>query len=42
MNRTYIVGSVRVVVDTAEEGRRPILPDVLEYQVATTGVLVNE
>ena len=41
-NRTYIVGSVRVVVDTAEERGCRVLANVLEEQMATTRVLVDK
>lgn len=36
------MGSVRVVVHTAEERGSRILTDVLDDQVATAGVLIDE
>ena len=36
------MGSVRVVVYTAEERGRRVLTDVLDDQVATAGMLVDE
>lgn len=41
-DRTYIVGSVRVVVDTAEESSCRVLANELDKQVATTRVLVEK
>lgn len=39
---TYVVGSVRVIVYTAEERGRRVLTDVLDDQVATARVLVDK
>ena len=40
--KTYVVRSVRMIVDTTEEGGRRILADVLHDQVATARVVVNQ
>lgn len=42
IDRTYIVGSVGVVVDTAEERGCRVLANVLDQQMATTRVLVDK
>lgn len=39
---TYVVSSIRVVVDTTEERGRGVLADELDQKMATTGVLVHE
>ena len=40
--RTHVVGGIRMVVNTTEEGHSGIFADVLAEQVATTGMLVKE
>lgn len=40
--KTYVVRSVRMIVDTTEEGGRRILADVLCEEMTSTWMLVHE
>ena len=42
VRRTYVVRSVGMVVHAAEESSRSVLANILDDEVAATGVLIHE